>query len=139
MKHMEQGCATNIEWMERTIHSYVEEVRAASLFLLSHVTEEEREERATKIINAIREHIDSVDDCLQGNNVEYEQKALSFSFIDEEKIEPSYRRDITDLCLHYKRRLIQAMRMFSPRERLERIPILSSSVLRTIGELHHIE
>lgn len=136
---MEQACASNVEWMGRTIHSYVEEVRAASLFLLSHVTEEERKKRATKIINTIREHIDSVDDCLQVNSVEYKGGSLSFSFIDEEEIEPCYRRDITDVCLQYKRRLSQVMQTISPRERLKRIPILSSSVLRTIGELHHIE
>lgn len=139
MLDMEQTCATNVEWMERTIHSYVEEVRAAALYLLSHVAEEEREKRATMIINTIREHIDSIDNCLNGNDSEYEQGALSFPFIDEEEIEPCYRLTITEACLQYKRRLKQVMRTLSPRERLERIPILSSSVLRTIGELHNIE
>ncbi|MBD3156540.1 hypothetical protein GF369_01805 [Candidatus Peregrinibacteria bacterium] len=136
---MEQACATNIEWMERTIHSYVEEVRAAALFLLSHVTEEERGRRATMIIATIREHIDSIEDCLYGDDSECEQGTLSFPFINEEEIEPCYRLDITDACLDYKRRLKHVMRTLSPRERLERLPGLSSSVLRTIGELHHIE
>lgn len=136
---MEKGYRINLEWIDSAIHTYVEEVRAAALFLLSNVPEEKRERKATMIISTIRENIDAIDDFMYDRNIEYEQGVLSFPAINEEEIKSCYRRDITDLCLYYKRCLKKIIKTSSSQECLEHMPVISSSVLRTIEELQCIE
>lgn len=132
---MREQVSTNLEWIGRSVHSYVEEVRTSAISNLVSCPEEKRDEMCAVICDSIRGQIAEVDKFPGRVGDKVYEDILDFEERSENLLDEKYLRPITDLCADYNKSIMSYLSQFSEREKLETLPSLTAGVLVLLADI----